>query len=63
MKKAPNPEMTRIINRQAHMLASQSFSAIRTKLELKARALLKEGKSLDETLRAIREVGLYSDMK
>jgi hypothetical protein len=45
------------------MLASQSFSAIRVKLELKARALLKEGKSLDETLRAIREVGLYSDMK
>lgn len=33
------------------MLAAQSFAAIRTKLELKARALLREGRSLDETLR------------
>jgi hypothetical protein len=61
MKKSSNPELTRTINRQAHMLAVLSFSAIRSKLEFKARTLLKEGRSLDETLRAIRDVGLYSD--
>ena len=61
MKKASNPEMTRTINRQAHMLAAQSFATIRTKLEEKARALLREGRSLDETLRAIQAAGLRND--
>lgn len=53
MKKTPNPELARAINRQAHMLAAQSFPAIRMMLEEKARAMQREGKSLDETLRAI----------
>ena len=61
MKKLFNPELARTINRQAHMLAAQSFAAIRTTLEEKARALLREGKSLDETLRAIRAAGLRHD--
>lgn len=61
MKKSVNPELTKTINRQAHMLAAMSFAAIRTKLEEQARALLREGQSLDETLRAIRAVGLRHD--
>jgi hypothetical protein len=62
MKKSVHPELARTINRQAHMLAAQSFAAIRTRLEEKARALLREGKSLDETLRAIRAAGLHRDV-
>jgi hypothetical protein len=62
MKKLSNPELARTINRQAHMLAAQSFAAIRMKLEEKARALLREGKGLDETLSAIRAVGARNGM-
>lgn len=54
MKKSSNPELARIINTQAHSLAAQSFPLIRMALEDKARAMLREGKSLDETLQAIR---------
>ena len=57
MKKLSNPELARTINRQAHMLAAQSFAVLRMKLEEKARSLLREGKGLDETLAAIRAVG------
>lgn len=54
MKKSSNAELARIINTQAHSLAAQSFPLIRMALEDKARVLLREGKSLDETLRAIQ---------
>jgi hypothetical protein len=54
MKKSTNPELARIINTQAHCLAAQSFALIRMALEDKALTMLREGKSLDETLRAIR---------
>lgn len=56
MKKSPHPELTQTINRQAHTLAAQSFSAIRAKLEEKARVMLKGGESLDETLKAIQAI-------
>lgn len=49
----PNPFQT--INRQAHLLTVQSFAAIRARLEEKARALLRDGRSVEETLREIRE--------
>jgi hypothetical protein len=62
MKKSHNPELARTINQQAHLLAAQSFAAIRMKLEEKARALLREGKGLDETLRVIRTMGMRNDM-
>ncbi len=58
MKKAVNPELARTINRQAHMLAALSFPAIRTTLEEKARAMLKDGRSLEDTLREIKAAGL-----
>lgn len=61
MKKQANAELASAINRQAHMLAAQSFAAIRMALEEKARALLKAGKSPDETLRAIRSAGIGAD--
>ena len=57
MKKSVNPELARTINRQAHMLAALSFPAIRKTLEVKARAMLKEGRSLEDTLREIRATG------
>ena len=62
MKKAFKPELVQAINRQAHMLAAQSFATIRMTLEEKARELLKTGKSPAETLRAIRAAGLQSDV-
>ena len=58
MKKPSNPQLAQTINRQAHMLAAQSFASIRLTLEEKARAMLKAGKTLDETLNAIRTAGL-----
>lgn len=58
MKKQSNPQLAQTINRQAHMLAVQSFASIRMALEDKARAMLKAGKTLDETLNAIRTAGL-----
>ena len=63
MKKSTNPELARTINTQAHSLAGQAFPVIRLALEDKARAMLREGKSLEETLRAIRgtlDVGALS---
>lgn len=59
MKKSHNPELARTINQQAHMLAAQSFAVIRMQLEEQARALLKEGKGMDETLRAVRAMGMH----
>ncbi len=61
MKKAFKPELAQAINRQAHMLAAQSFAAIRMQLEEKARTLLKQGTSPDETLRVIRAAGLQHE--
>ena len=58
MKKPSNPQLAQTINRQAHMLAAQSFASIRLTLEEKARAMLKAGKTLDETLTAIRTAGI-----
>ena len=57
MKKSSKPELARTLNRQAHMLAGLSFAAIRAQLEEKARAMLRDGKTLDETMRAIRAAG------
>ncbi len=56
MKRNANPELTQTINRQAHMLALLSAASIRHSLEDKARTMLKAGKSLDDTLEAIRAV-------
>ncbi len=61
MKKSINPELASTINRQAYMLAALSFPAIRATLEDKARAMLKDGESLEETLREIRAAGLSND--
>jgi hypothetical protein len=54
MNKAFTPELTRTINQQAHILAAQSFAPIRNKLNEKAKALLREGVPLAETLRLIQ---------
>lgn len=54
MKKSSNPALARTINTQAHSLAAQAFPVIRLALEEKARAMLRDGKSLEETLLAIR---------
>ena len=61
MKKAFKPELAQAINRQAHRLGAQSFAAIRMALEEKARALLKAGKSPNDTLGAIRSAGIGAD--
>jgi hypothetical protein len=61
MKKAFKPELARTINRQAHILAAQSFAPIRMKLEEKAKALLKDGATLEDTLKVIRVAGLQTD--
>ena len=58
MKASDNAELARTINRQAHMLTALSFPAIRATLEDKARTMLKDGRSLDETLREIRAAGI-----
>ena len=60
MKKTFKPELARTINRQAHILAAQSFALIRMKLEEKAKALLKEGATLEDTLKVMRVAGLHS---
>jgi hypothetical protein len=61
MKKPFKPELARTINRQAHILAAQSFAPIRMKLEEKAKALLKEGATLEDTARVIRVAGLQTE--
>ena len=58
MKKSINAELSSTINRQAYMLSALSFPAIRATLEDKARAMLKVGKSMEETLREIRAAGI-----
>ena len=58
MKKSINAELSSTINRQAYMLVALSFPAIRATLEDKARAMLKDGESLEETLREIRAAGI-----
>ena len=60
MKKAFKPELARTINRQAHILAAQSFAPIRMQLEEKAKAILREGATLEDTLKGIRVAGLQS---
>jgi hypothetical protein len=62
MKKSFNPELARTINRQAHTLAAQSFADIRMTLEQQARAMLRAGASLEETLKAIQRAGMRQDM-
>ncbi|HXE19694.1 MAG TPA: hypothetical protein VN629_08865 [Castellaniella sp.] len=59
MKTSVNAELTKAINRQAHMMAAHSFDAIRVTLENKACALLQEGRSLEEALRAILAADLH----
>ncbi len=54
-------ELTQAINQQAHTLAAMSFAAIRLRLREQARAMLKQGKKLDEVLRAIQSAGLHDD--
>jgi hypothetical protein len=61
MKRAFKPELAQAINRQAHMLAAQSFASIRMALEEKARELMRAGTSPDETLRAIRLAGMQRE--
>ena len=54
MKLRANPEIARAINQQAHTLAAQSFASIRTAIQDKTRELLREGKTADDVIRAIR---------
>ncbi len=61
MKKAFKPELACTINRQAHILAAQSFAPSRMQLEEKAKALLKEGATLEDTLKVIRVAGVHSN--
>lgn len=61
MRKAGKPELARVINRQAHLLAAQSFARIRMALQDKAREMQKAGASHDETLRAIRLAGMQGE--
>lgn len=58
MKKSSSPHLSQEINRQAHILAQQSFAIIRMKLDDKAREMLRQGRSIEETLRAIRLSGV-----
>lgn len=61
MTKQANAELARAINRQAHMLAAQSFASIRAALENQARAMLRAGRTTEQTLEAIRTAGLRPD--
>ena len=54
MKKTFTPALARAINQQAHILAAQSFAGIRLTLQEKARMMLRKGRSLEETMHAIR---------
>ncbi len=60
MSKSSKPELARAINQQAHMLAAMSFANNRLKLQELARAQMREGKSIDETILVIRTVGMPS---
>ena len=58
MKTKANPELARAINQQAFFLAHQSFASIRAAIQEKARALLRDGKSVDEVVSAVSQFGL-----
>ena len=58
MKTKANPELARAINRQAFFLAHQSFAAIRQGIQEKVRALLRDGKGMDEVVAAVSQFGL-----
>lgn len=61
MKKQANAELASAINRQAHMLAAQSFASIRVTLEDMARSMLKHGSALEDVLAAVRCAGVPQD--
>ena len=54
MRVKANSEIARAINQQAHTLAAQSFASIRAAIQDKTRELLRDGKTADEVIRAIR---------
>ena len=61
MRTTFNSELARAINETAHALAAHQFAAIRMRLRERARALAKEGKTLDETLQAIRSTVVHHE--
>ena len=58
MLKPMNPDLRRAINQQAHALAAQSFTTLRLKLEAHARAMLKQGASMEDAINTVRLAGL-----
>lgn len=60
MKKSASPELAKAINQRAHHLAAQSFTSIRTTLKERAQAMLNAGRSLEETLQAIKDAGQHT---
>lgn len=58
MNKSSKPELARAINEQAHMLAAGMFAEFRLTLRELARAHMRDGKTIDETIQAIRTEGL-----
>lgn len=54
MRVKANPEIARAINQHAHTLAAQSFASIRAAIQDKSRELLRDGKTADDVIRAIR---------
>ncbi len=58
MSKSSKPELARTINEQAHMLAAGMFAEFRLTLRELARAHMRDGKTIDETIQAIRSEGL-----
>ena len=54
-------ELTTVINEQSHALAAMSFAVIRARLRTQAKAMLKEGKPVEEVIRAIQATGLPGD--
>ena len=58
MKNSSKPELARAINEQAHMLAAGMFAEFRLTLRELARAHMRDGKTIDETIQAIRTEGL-----
>ena len=61
MKKQANAELASAINRQAHMMAAQSFASIRVILEEMARSMFKHGSTLEDVLAAIRCGGVTQE--
>lgn len=53
MKPLINTELRRAINCRAQALSVQSFSSYRFQLEKRAKALIAEGKTVDEAIEAI----------